>query len=123
MNARAKGCRVEREAAKMLCSLGFVAERNARNGKSTDDLDLSKCPTLSRIHLEVKGDKNMDLSGAFRNKTIVQAAGNAGNRPYAILWKHNRRPWVLTWREGAIVLHSTEIKEVIVRIAGKDRRP
>jgi len=116
VNSRAKGARIELEAAKMLCRLGFKAERNARNGKSTADLDLSRCPVLSRIHLEVKGDKNMDLEGAFRNKTFVQATDNANGKPVAILWKKNFRPWVLTWREGAMVLHSTEIKEAVGRL-------
>ena len=115
INSRQKGARIEREAAQFLCSLGFKAERNARNGKSTADLDLSQCQYLSRVHIEVKGDENMDLKGAFRDATFVQAFDNAGDKPAVILWKKKRRPWVLTWREGDMVLHSTDIKAAIER--------
>lgn len=114
-NSRAKGARIEREAAALLTSLGYIADRNARNGKSTADLDLSRDPLLSRIHIEVKGDENMDLDGKFRDKTFAQAERDAAGKPHAILWKKKRRPWVLTWREGAMVLHSTDIKAAIER--------
>ena len=61
MNSRQKGARVERAAGKYLTKLGFTVSRMGRNGYSADDLDCARCPVLSRVHLEVKGDQAIDL--------------------------------------------------------------
>lgn len=119
INSCKKGKHVERLATKLLKSLGYDVERNARNGKSTADLDLSKDPLLSRIHIEVKGNRQMDIEGAFRDKTFAQAERDAAGKPCVILWKKNFRPWVATWKERGMVLHSTDIKEAIERIGAE----
>lgn len=97
MNSRAKGCRIEREAAKFLSELGFPTERAARNGVR-NGCDLLT-PTL-RIHIEVKGNQQVDLGTKALDDALQQAFATSGNpaslAPYAVLWKKNRSAWRLT---------------------------
>lgn len=102
INSRAKGARGEREASRYLSLLGFTAERNGRNGLSTDDLVV---PGLPNVHVEVKyGVAGMDVGTALLSKAFEQSAA-AMPKPYAggmkavVLWKPMRKCWRLTWSE------------------------
>ncbi len=98
INSRQKGARVEREAAEFLRGFGFTVERNARNGKSAADLDLSADPSLRHIHLEIKGDRSIGLATKALTDAMDQAQRDAGGKPWGVLWKQHRGPWVLTRR-------------------------
>lgn len=93
MNSRAKGARVEREAAKFLASIGFPAERNARNGKSADDIVV---PSLPNVHFEVKGDRSIGVGTKALHDAMEQAVGNSGKRIAVVLWKEHLKGWRLT---------------------------
>lgn len=122
MNSRAKGARIEREAAKFLCELGFAAERNGRNGYSADDL---RCPALAGVHIEVKGDEAIDIWAMKLDYAYVQAVNNAYGRFPVVLWKRKRRDWCLTWCGAYGVLVTTvggeRIKQVLIGLSGKER--
>ena len=93
-NSRAKGARIERAAAKYLTSLGFPAERNARNGISTDDLVV---PSLQNVHIEVKGDRKIGLGTAALASAIEQAERDSGDCCAAVvLWYEHRKGWRLS---------------------------
>ncbi len=96
INSRQKGARIEREAAEFLRGFGFTVERNARNGKSAADLDLSADPALCNIHLEIKGDRSIGLATKALTDAMDQAERDSGGKPWGVLWKQHRGPWVLT---------------------------
>lgn len=121
MNSRAKGARIEREAAKFLSSLGFAAERNGRNGYSADDL---RCPALANVHVEVKGDESIDIWTKPLDDAYAQARENAGDRVPVVLWKRKRRDWCLTWVTGGVLVTTVggeRIKQVLIGLSGKER--
>jgi len=99
MNSRAKGARVEREAAKFLTSIGFPAERNARNGKSADDIVV---PSLPNVHFEVKGDRSIGVGTKALTDAVIQSRRDAV--PYftepafpVVLWKEHKKGWRMTY--------------------------
>ena len=107
--SRSKGCRGERDAARYLTTLGFAAERNGRNGYSTDDL---RVPSLAGVHLEVKfGYEDMDIHTASLRHAWEQAARDIGvdavDVTAAVLWKPPRKPWRLTWMEPCGLVTTT----------------
>ena len=122
MNSRAKGARIEREAAKFLSSLGFSAERNGRNGYSADDL---RCPMLANVHIEVKGYEAIDIWAMKLDAAYQQAKDNANGRVPVVLWKRKRRDWCLTWCGAYGVLMTTvggeRIREVLIGLSVKER--
>ena len=121
MNSRAKGARIERDAAKFLCELGFAAERNGRNGYSADDL---RCPALAGVHIEVKGDESIDIWTKPLDDAYAQAKDNANGRVPVVLWKRRRRDWCLTWVTGGVLVTTVggeRIKAALIGISGKER--
>lgn len=123
LNSRAKGARIERKAADFLRSLGFVASRNARNGLSAADLDCSDCPVLSRVWLEVKGDRSIGLGTKALDDAFEQAReARAKSHPdtnVAVLWYEHRRGWRLTWVDRVQVTTAGDerIKEMLIALA------
>ena len=98
INSRAKGAAVEREAAEFLRGFGFNVTRNARNGLSAADLDVSEDQVLSKLHIEVKGDKSIELHTKGLTDAMDQAFGDAGGRRTpVVLWKRHRAGWCLSW--------------------------
>lgn len=100
---RTNGCRkgkeMEREACKLLTSLGFPSERNARNGKSEPDI---LCPSLVNVHLECKADKSIGLGTQALYAACRQAKEQAERVSligWAVLWMDYRKGWRLTWYE------------------------
>jgi Holliday junction resolvase len=122
--SRDKGTRGEREAAKYLRKLGFEAERNARNGISTDDLHL---PGLPNVCVEVKyGYAAMDLHTQSLRDAWEQAFNTRmpdGRWPSSstVLWKPPRKPWRLTWMDPHGLSTTTgdaEIKHKLLELNG-----
>jgi Holliday junction resolvase len=94
-NSRAKGANGEREAAKYLCSLGFAAERCARNGVAGgDDLIVRDLP---HVHIEVKRDESLRDDGALMDRYWEQAVDCCGGRAPCVLWRTSNRRWRLTF--------------------------
>lgn len=127
VNGRAKGAVGERRAAKFLCSLGFTAERMARNGLSKADLDCSKCATLSRVWLEVKHSRAIRLGTQALDNAFIQATlasdYRIGGLPPAVLWFEPSRGWRLTYCEFGIQVTTDtpeRIKLALCRLAGVD---
>lgn len=123
-NSRAKGARVEREAAKFLTSIGFPAERNARNGKSTDDLVV---PSLPGVHFEVKGDRSIGVGTKALDDAMDQAMeAAAGHQVPVVLWKEHRKGWRLSfvpWIDGEIAtVGESDIEHRLRRINEQDAR-
>lgn len=115
---RRKGARVERQAAALLTRCGFPAERAARSGVDGGEDLICKC---LRIHLEVKGDRSIDI-GTKALEDAVRQAGEcvmgigrpASSRidvstgyvwldwetnPHAVLWWRHRKGWALSYPE------------------------
>lgn len=124
MNSRAKGARVEREAAAFLTSIGFPAERNARNGKSADDI---VCKSLPGVHFEVKGNEAIDIGTALLDDACIQACQDSNGRFPVVLWKRSRRGWRLTFvcskHAHWATIEQTDIKDFLIGFrndAGKE---
>lgn len=102
INSRAKGAAVEREAAEFLRGFGFNVTRNARNGLSAADLDVSEDPVLSKLHIEVKGDKSIDVhTGALMDAWLQAANDHKPHQRPVVLWKKHRVGWFLTFEMTA----------------------
>lgn len=103
-NSCVKGKVGERAAAAYLCSIGFKAERAARNGVTgCHDLIVHDLPNLS---IECKyGVKGLDIGTKAMDDIVVRAATDAMNRTadecairrWAILWFAPRKCWRLTF--------------------------
>lgn len=89
-NSRRKGKRGELEAAKVLRKLGIDARRSVQYCGTQGTADLAvNCP----IHFEVKRQERLDVYRAME-----QAANDScGNVP-VVLWRRNRREWLLIMR-------------------------
>lgn len=116
-NSRAKGARIEREAAKFLTDLGFPTTRAARSGVKTGE-DLIHDPgILANLHIEVKGSAALQPWNVLMDKAMQQAIDGAMSkrkRYCAVLWKHNGKPWALTfWTRQGIPFMVTVYDEMI----------
>jgi hypothetical protein len=134
INGCAKGKRIERLAAKYLQSLGFIAERNARNGLSTADLNCDECPVLSKVHLEIKGDESIDVGTKALDDAMEQAyvgamhigangfPQQAMDKPYAVLWKRKNKGWRLTFTASSppvlVTVDAARIKQSLIWLSG-----
>ena len=113
INSRQKGARIEREAAEFLRGFGFTVERNARNGKSAADLDLSAAPVLARLHIEVKGDQSIDVHTDALVKAWDQADDCRKPEQFpVVLWKKDRAGWRLTYR----VVGASEVQVILATV-------
>ena len=111
INSRQKGKRVEREAAEFLRRLGFEgAKRGQQHSGSPDSPDVL-APGLA-VHLEVKGVEAIDLGLAAWHDAIKQAQGDAGERPWAVLWKRNRTAWRLTCTHAGLLVTVTGDEQI-----------
>lgn len=122
INSCAKGKRIEREACAFLTSLGFPAERGARNGvKSGADV---LCPSLPNVRLEIKGVAGMDLGTKLLEDACNQAVADLPDlrMSWAVLWKPPRKDWRMTYPcyRGAwpTVTGSSEIAAMLMWLNG-----
>lgn len=106
INSRRKGAGGERAAAQFLCSLGFAAERSARNGvKGAGDLIVRDLPN---VHIEVKRLERMDIGTVCLADACDQARAASGlGRRWAVLWRPNGKSWRLTFRAHAPAMNVT----------------
>lgn len=92
MNSRNKGKVGEREFASLLREHGFDARRGQQFSGSPDSPDVVS-DALAWLHIEVKRVQNLNLTDA-----CVQAAGDAGGKPWVVAHRRNHAPWLITMR-------------------------
>jgi len=120
INSRQKGARIEREAAKFLTSLGYLTTRAARNGVD-GAADLVLPPTLSGVHVEVKGDESIDIGTDALYKALCQSSeAGVGTQSTCVLWHRKHRGWRLSWFDNDMhcltVAHPSEIKAYLHKL-------
>lgn len=115
MNSRAKGKRIELEAAAYLRELGFEsARRAARNGVAGgEDLIVDELPN---VNIEVKGDESIDLDTQALESACGQASRGWTTGAWAVLWRPKRKDWRLT-APDAVGLIATYTGENVIRNA------
>ena len=101
MNSRAKGARAEREAAAWLNTLlptGYEAVRAARIGVDggEDVMIRDEQGKYANVRVEVKHRAKIDLATKELSDACEQAMGDAKGGDWCVLWRRDRRPWVLT---------------------------
>ncbi len=101
MNSRAKGARAEREAAAWLNGLlpvGYEAVRAARIGVDggEDVLIKDEQGRYANVRVEVKHRATMELATKALDEACEQAQADAKGGVWCVLWRRDRRPWVLT---------------------------
>lgn len=107
MNSRAKGARAEREAAAWLNTLlppGYEAVRAARIGVDggEDVMIRDEQNKYANVRVEVKHRAKIDLATKELTDACEQAARDAKGGDWCVLWRRDRRPFVLTTsRAGA----------------------
>ena len=109
INSKQKGSRGERDAVKLLKSLGFDDARRGQQFRgSPESPDVECLETLPNIHFEIKWDKTVDFGTKRFNDAMQQAIRDAGTKQVPVmLWKHNGKPWRLTWLCDDIELTTT----------------
>jgi Holliday junction resolvase len=100
-NQRQKGARGEREAAKLLRDLGFAGARRGQQFRGGYDTPDVICEALPDILFEVKQDQSVK-PGTKRfedvwSKLASDAVGPTGFVYPALLWRHDRGPWHMTF--------------------------
>lgn len=113
INSRAKGARIEREAARFLTSLGFPCERAARNGVDGGE-DLMLPDSLSHaVHIEVKGDESIDIGTRALADAMHQAfeACKGTQRP-AVLWHRKRKGWRFSWYDMGVIVTVAGVQDI-----------
>lgn len=104
MNSKQKGNRGERLGRDYLKSLGFGDARRTQQYSGTEGPSDVVCPlSLPDLHIEVKfgtsnKGKRMDLGCEGLTEALDQAKRDAGQNPWCVLWKPDRKPWRLSWR-------------------------
>lgn len=89
VNGRAKGARGERELADELNRLGLLARRSVQySGKSGEAADLIVVGLAA--HVECKRTEVIRL-----DKWLEQVEADSRGRPWIIVMKQNRRPWLV----------------------------
>jgi len=108
-NSKRKGKAGELKLVDFLKSLGFHdARRTQQHNGAAGKSDVVCEETLPNVHIECKyGVKGMDLGTKLLDDACDQAASDAGNHRWCVLWKpFGRSNWFLTClgsRGGAIV--------------------
>lgn len=109
VNGCRKGKVGERQACHFLTSLGFPAQREARNGKrGANDI---RCDRLSHVHIETKYRRGFDLGTKELDDACAQATNDSERwddngqwvvrrLPWIVLWKAGRRGWMLTMHDA-----------------------
>lgn len=95
INSRAKGKRIELEAAHLMTALtGEKFIRGAQHSGSPDSPDIRSLAPVSlydRVHFEVKGDEKVDLWGA-----LAQAHDDAGGKLPVIMHRKKNAVFIIT---------------------------
>lgn len=105
---RERGKRGERMAARLLRKHGFdTAKRGVQYCGKTGQADVV-CDTLDWLHIEVKFTKQFRL-----NTFIKQCEEDCQGKPWMILHKADRQPWLAIMRLEAMGAWYKEIKTYV----------
>jgi Holliday junction resolvase len=97
INCRSKGARGEREAAKLLRDLGFAGARRGQQFRGGYDTPDVICEALPGILLEVKCEQAVKPGTKRFDDVWAKVRLDAGSRQPALLWRHDRQKWNLTF--------------------------
>jgi Holliday junction resolvase len=98
INCRSKGARGEREAAKLLRDLGFAGARRGQQFRGGYDTPDVICEALPGILLEVKCEQAVKPGTKRFEDVWSKLCEDAGTtRAPALLWRHDRQKWNLTF--------------------------
>lgn len=97
INCRQKGARGEREAAKLLRDLGFAGARRGQQFRGGYDTPDVICEALPGVLLEVKLEQAVKPGTKRFEDVWHKLCMDSGERAPALLWRHNRQPWNLTF--------------------------
>lgn len=103
-NSRRKGKRGELEAAETLRRLGIDARRAVQYCGRAGTADLA---TDRPIHFEVKRQERLNPYEA-----IEQATNDSDGKVPAVLWRRNRRNWLLILRLEDVPRFIEALKEI-----------
>lgn len=110
VNGKQKGSRGEREAAKLLVSLGYEARRTQQFcGNSGDSADLKHNIPNVRIEVKLGYDK-----AALGSKTVaewlskLQGECSATEKPF-ILWRKTRMEWTAILIVQGLVVQTADV--------------
>jgi Holliday junction resolvase len=117
INCRSKGARGEREAAKLLRDLGFAGARRGQQFRGGYDTPDVICEALPGILLEVKCEQAVKPGTKRFEDVWSKLCEDAGTtRAPALLWRHDRQKWNLTfWANQPSVLVTVTGEEHIKR--------
>lgn len=120
MNNCRKGKKGELKARHYLISLGFGDANTTRRGQQhaggPESPDVV-CESLPNVRIEVKCDQSVDLGTEKMGKVIAKAKEDAGGKAWAVLWKHDHRPWMLTFYAPAYMSEMTACGDHAIRSA------
>jgi Holliday junction resolvase len=100
INCRSKGARGEREAAKLLRDLGFAGARRGQQFRGGYDTPDVICEALPGVLLEVKLEQTVKLGTKRFEDVWSKLCEDAKAQLPALLWRHNRSAWNLTFYSG-----------------------
>ena len=90
INSRAKGCRAEREFAKLLRMYGYEAERGCQHAGGKDSPDVKT--NMDGVHWEVKMVERLNIHNAME-----QSKRDAGEYEMPLVaHRRNRTEWLVT---------------------------
>ena len=90
INSRAKGCRGEREFAKLLRKYGYEAERGCQHSGGKDSPDIKT--NMPGVHWEIKLVEKLNLQNA-----LEQSKRDAGEGEMPLVGhRRNRTEWLVT---------------------------
>lgn len=91
MNSREKGCKGERELAKILRDYGYMARRGQQYSGANGDADVVG---ITGVHIECKRVERLNIHDAM-NQAVRDARD--GEIP-AVMHRKNRTEWLVTQR-------------------------
>lgn len=91
MNSREKGCKGERELAKILRDYGYMARRGQQYSGANGDADVVG---ITGVHIECKRVERLNIHDAM-NQAVRDA--REGEIP-VVMHRKNRTEWIVTMR-------------------------
>lgn len=91
MNSREKGCKGERELAKILRDYGYTAKRGQQYSGANGDADVVG---ITGVHIECKRVERLNIHDAM-NQAVRDA--REGEIP-VVMHRKNRTEWIVTMR-------------------------
>lgn len=121
-NSRAKGSSGEREAASLLCKLGFPARRTAQVCGKTDGKADIEVSDNGMFHWEVKREERLNIDDALNQATRDAEAGGQGKIPL-VLHRKNGTDWKVTLDAVAFITLLSIFRDVTKTFSDSSKTP